>query len=209
MKSLTLIWALLTSLSALAQISSVSPGQAIQAGKLNEVIESVNQLSSQDALTKINLLIAEVDKLKAQNVLVVAKTSGSPTATFSQNTTSIFKYPSTSKDTHSGYSPVTGLYTVKVEGWYRVHVQQQININVTAGNAFGLQILRNSGDIAFPFLRSTGSINSNMNLTASGSSYFMVGDTIGARAYVEGGGSSVGQAGDFMLIERLPSAPSL
>lgn len=119
---------------------------------------------------------------EAETRVVSASYSGQPTGTLAASY-NIVKYPTKIQDTHGGYDPSTGIYTIKVPGIYRIYAQFCISkTNFAAGDFAQAFILKNAVGVSKRSDPTSGTI-SELWPTAEYEDAFVAGDQISIHSY--------------------------
>jgi hypothetical protein len=140
-----------------------------------------------------------------------SKTSGVPSGTIGGNsgTSTNILYNSSSFDTHAAYAAGTGIYTVPVAGYYRVHAGIFMSATQAAGNYIDMYIMKNGSSELYEEYK-VQSTQSAHYVTVSGIVSCNAGDTLAIRGCTNGTSpvyQSDGTANQFS-IEKIqgPSA---
>ena len=118
--------------------------------------------------------------------VVAALIQGVPSGT-PQSTNTVVKYPTTTNDTHGGYSSSTGLYTVPVTGYYNVSGGVRVNATFAVAATVSIFVAKN-GTVMFGSSNTIGSVTeSTLDVSTSVNAIFCnANDTLSMQANTSG-----------------------
>jgi microcystin-dependent protein len=138
--------------------------------------------------------------------VVAAILSGTPTGTIaSLGAETIAKYPTVTRDSHSGYSASTGLYTVPVSGFYTVDASALITFSSGAAYLYGLIYQNGAVAVSQYYYASTAS---DGVARVHGDLYCIAGDTIGVHFASNGASPAFGAGAQNQFSIRRLSGPA-
>lgn len=141
----------------------------------------------------------------AASEVVAFQAYGVPTSAAFDGSVAV-KWSAATYDTHGGYSPSTGKYSINISGFYRVSAQLGIQATTSSNGVVQVAVLKNTTTTIQGIVRIPTAATLSYYPATSGTIYCKAGDTIEIRANSFGitSPSIVGSAAEnFFIIERL------
>ena len=141
----------------------------------------------------------------AASEVVAFQAYGVPTSAAFDGSVAV-KWSAATYDTHGGYSPSTGKYSINISGFYRVSAQLGIQATTSSNGNVNVAVFKNTTTTIQGIVRIPTAATLNYFPATSGTIYCKAGDTIEIRANSLGitSPSIVGSAAEnFFIIERL------